>query len=297
MKYIRFTTVLLCLIVITLQQVVAQPRALRSQLLGITRSVDAQIGIAMLHVEKKDTLTINGRQRFPMQSVFKFHLALAVLNQVDQGNLKLEQTVHLYKDQYFKTHSPIITTYPEGNVDLSLKELIEFTIIDSDNMGCDLLFDVIGGPKKVNHFIHTLGVEDVSILNTEKEMHENPDVQFQNWTTPTAMTKLLEEFFHQKILQAPTHKFLWTTMIATSVGKNRIKGLLPAGTVVAHRTGTGAKDSTGMVSAVNNSGIIILPNGNHVIVSIFITKLNGEIDQGSEVIAKLAKAIYDAYAK
>jgi beta-lactamase class A len=158
-----------------------------------------------------------------------------------------------------------------------------------------LLFDLLGGPKKVNHFIHTLSIEDVSILNTEKEMHEDWDVQFQNWTTPIAMTALLKEFYLQKILQTPTHNFLWTTMVATSVGKNRIKGLLPPGTVVAHRTGTGAKDPAGVISAVNNSGIVVLPNGEHVIISIFITQLKGEIDQGSETIGKISKAVYDAY--
>ena len=275
----------------------AQMRSLKSSVIEISKTFPCDVGVSVLHVERNDTFAVNGKKHYPMQSVFKFHLALAVLEQIDKGNLKLEQNVRVYKDQYFNTHSPLIKTYPEGNVDLSLKTLLEYTIIESDNLGCDLLFDAIGGPKKVNHFIHTLGIDDVSILNTEREMHEVTDRQFQNWTTPLAMTALLKEFYLKKILQPSTHDFLWTTLTKTSVGPRRIKGLLPKETVVAHRTGTGAPDAEGYLSAVNNSGIIVLPNGDHVIISVFITHLKGEIKDGEDVIAKISKAVYDHYVK
>ncbi|RAW00913.1 class A beta-lactamase, subclass A2 [Pseudochryseolinea flava] len=271
--------------------------ALKSKISSIVKSIDADIGVSMFHVEKKDTLSLQGTKHYPMQSIYKFHLALAILEQVDKGNIKLEKKVRIYPDQYFKTHSPIIKTYPEGNIDLSVTQLLEYTIIESDNLGCDLLFDLIGGPEKVNHFIHTLRIKDVSILNTEREMHVTPDLQFQNWTTPIAMSTLLREFYLRKVLQATTHDFLWTTLSKTSVGPRRIKGLLPSGTVVAHRTGTGDRDADGFWTAVNNAGIIVLPNGDHVVLSVFVTHLRGEIKDGESAIAEIAKAVYDHYAR
>lgn len=295
MKRIQLHLIVFFLCVAT--SISAQVHSLKSKVIEISKTIPGDVGVSVLHVERNDTLTVHGKKHYPMQSVYKFHLALAILEQIDKGNLKLEQNVRVYKDQYFKTHSPLIEKYPDGNVDLSIKTLLEYTILESDNLGCDLLFDAIGGPKKVNHFIHTLGIDDVSILNTERELHEVVDRQFQNWTTPLAMTTLLKEFYLKKILQPSTHDFLWTTLTKTSVGARRIKGLLPKETVVAHRTGTGAPDAEGYLSAVNNSGVIVLPNGDHVIISVFITHLKGEIKDGEGVIAKISQAVFEHYAK
>ncbi len=84
----------------------------------------------------------------PMLSVFKFHIALAVLNQVDKGNLTLDQKILIKKSDLLEnTWSPLREKYPDGNVELPLSEIITYTVAQSDNNGCDILLRLIGGTK------------------------------------------------------------------------------------------------------------------------------------------------------
>lgn len=69
----------------------AQPTSLKTSLEEISRTIPADVGIAVINLQTHEMLAINGDERFPMQSVFKFHIALAALHLVDEGKLFLEQ--------------------------------------------------------------------------------------------------------------------------------------------------------------------------------------------------------------
>lgn len=274
----------------------AQKDQLRKDLQVITSSISGNVGVAVKHLESNDTVSVNGRSHFPMQSVYKFPLALAILNQIDKGKLSLEQKVHVSKDDYFPTWSPVMKKYPDANVDLPLSEILYFTAAQSDNAGCDILFRMLGGPAVADRYIHGLGVKDIAIVNTERELHQGWDVQFDNWSTPVAMTQLLEIFHEGNILSKQSHDFLWKAMVEVPMGGKRIKGLLPNGTVVAHRTGTGARNDKGIAGAVNNTGIMVLPDGKHVAITVYVTRASEDDSKLEEVIAKIAKRVYDYYA-
>lgn len=65
--------------------------------------------------------------------------------------------------------------YPQGNLELPISELLAYTMQLSDNVACDILFDYIGGVNVVDEYIHSLGINDVSITTTEDEMHQDMD--------------------------------------------------------------------------------------------------------------------------
>ena len=52
---------------------------------------------------------------------------------------------------------------------------LAYTMQLSDNVACDILFDYIGGVNVVDEYIHSLGINDVSITTTEDEMHQDMD--------------------------------------------------------------------------------------------------------------------------
>ena len=161
--------IILLIIISSLQSYVAnaQMGVLRNKIEQITKGKNAKVGVAVLDLKGKDTLTINGTGHFPMQSVFKFHLALAVLNQVDKGKFSLNQKIFVKKSELKPNWwSPLRDKYPNGDVNLPLSELLSFTVSQSDNNGCDILFKLLGGPKKVHDYIHSLGIKDVAILTT-----------------------------------------------------------------------------------------------------------------------------------
>jgi beta-lactamase class A len=275
-----------------------QHDSLRTQIELIVAQVHATIGVAVAGIETGDTLTINGDGRFPMQSVFKFPLALALLDQVDKGQFTRKQKIHVRKvDLLPRTWSPLRDKYPQGDVDVSLEELITYTVSQSDNNGCDIIFRLLGGPKKVDGFIHGLGVADIAIVANEEAMHKDDQVQYRNWSSPKAMAQLLKRLFLKEVLSQESTEFLWNLMVNTSTGPKRIKGLLPKGTVVGHKTGSSGTDDNGLTAATNDAGIITLPNGNHIVLVVFVSRSKDGENACEDAIARIAKLVWDAYAK
>lgn len=270
--------------------------SLRAQLRKIAKTIDAEVGLAVLHFERQDTITLNGMKRFPMQSVYKFHLGLAILNLVDKGKLAMDQQIRITKADYYPTWSPLASKYPEAEVDVTIRELLTYAVSHSDNVACDVLFRLAGGPGEVQRFIESVGGKDISIANTEKEIHVSWEIQFQNWNTPYAMVQMLDRFRNGKILSDESSEFMMQSMINCPMGPRRIKGFLPNGTIVAHRTGTGAPNDDGIMGAINDVGIITLSNNEHVAIACYVTRSSEEQNKVEAVIAQMAKIIFTYYS-
>ena len=276
----------------------AQHDSLKSRISQIIKEAGGTIGAAIGTYENPDALTFNNDIHYPMQSVFKFPLALAVLSDVDKGILSLDQKIHISKkDLLPDTWSPLREKYPNGNVDIALSEILTYTVSESDNNGCDILFRIEGGPSKVNKYIHSLGIKEINIAATEEDMHKDWDVQYKNWTTPSAMARLLTKFVRDSILSSTSRNFLRNIMAAAITGSGRIKGQLPAGTTVAHKTGSSGTNKKGIAAATNDAGIVTLPNGQDIIVVVFIKDSKDNEKKRDETIAKIARAAYDFYLK
>jgi beta-lactamase class A len=117
-------------------------------------------------------------------------------------------------------------------------------------------------------------------------------VQYQNWATPLAMLKLLRALHEGRGLSAPSRALLLQLMTESVTGPRRIKGLLPAGAVVAHKTGT-SNTAGGLTRATNDVGIITLPDGRHMAVAVFVSDSRADEKTRERVIAKIARAAWD----
>lgn len=268
---------------------------LRSEINQIISTKNLTAGISIKGIESKDTLSINGNLSMPMMSVFKFHIALAVLNEVDKGNLKLNQEIFIKKEELLPdTWSPIREEFPDGNMELTLDQLLRYTVSHSDNNGCDILLRMIGGTETVQKFINEKGIKDFAIQVNEEEMSTWENL-YLNTTTPLATTELLEKFYKGKILKKKSTKYLYQIMVETSRGLTWMKAGLPEGTELAHRTGISSTNDAGLRVAMNNIGIIKLPNGKHFILSIYLTEITEEREVTEKIIADIAKATYNYF--
>lgn len=107
-----------------------------------------------------------------MLSVFKFHIALAVLNQLDKGRLKLDRKFFIKNEELLpETWSPIRDEYPAGNINLTLDQLLRYTVSHSDNNGCDILMKLIGGASVIQKFINQQEIKDLTIKLNEAQMN------------------------------------------------------------------------------------------------------------------------------
>lgn len=272
----------------------AQLESVRDQISSLLDGKQLRAGVALYDFSTGDTLTIRGRERFPMLSVFKFPIALAVLNDVDDKTWKLGDSLYIHKkDLPAGTWSPLRVRYPEGNIYLSLDELIRYTVSQSDNNGCDILLKLLGGPSSVENYLRTQGITDIAISKTEEEMHRGWEAQFANHATPEAMLRLLRLFAEQRLLQPATQQFLWQTMAETSTGSVRTK--LPAEAVVAHKTGSSDRNAAGISAATNDAGILVLPDGRRIAYVIFLTDSAESDTVNYGIIADIAQILYSQF--
>jgi beta-lactamase class A len=279
------------------QFVLAQQDSLRAQIVQIAKQSKGIVGVSILGIESRDTLNCNGNSRLVMHSVMKFPIAMTVLHLVDKGKYKLDKLMKVDKGdmQPNNMYSPLRDKYPNGT-EITLGDLLGYMVSQSDNSACDFLLKKIGGPEVVQNYLYSLGIKGINIVASEGDMAKAWEVQYTNWCKPAEMVRLLDVFYQGKALSKTSNDFLMKLMTDTSTGPKRIKGLLPQGAAVAHKTGTSGTNAEGLTPATNDVGIITLPNGKHLAIAIFVC--NSKADEATRelVIAQIAKAAWDTYS-
>ena len=293
----KFHLVTLLFLFIAYQASAQTIDSLREKIQQIVSTKNAMVGVSIIGNGGMDTLALNGEKHYPLQSVFKFHIALVVLSQIDKGKFTLDKKIKiLKKDLLPDLYSPIRDDYPNGAT-LSISKILAYTVSASDNVGCEVLLRLIGGPKVVEDYFIKNNFKDVSIKTNEEVQQANWDLQFQNWTTPIAANETLLQFYNnkKKLLSKKSHDFIWKLMKETETGENRLKGKLPKGTIVAHKTGSSGANKEGLTAAVNDIGIVFLPNGKHFFISVFVTNSKENAETNEKIIADIAKATWDYF--
>jgi beta-lactamase class A len=271
--------------------------SLRSQIVQIAKSAKGIVGVSILGIESRDTLNYNGNARLVMHSVMKFPIAMTVLNLVDKGKYKLDKKFKVGKgDLPAGTWSPLRDKYPDGT-EIALSDLLSYMVSQSDNNACDFLLKKLGGPEVVENYIQSLGISGISIVASEGDMAKAWEVQYTNWCKPADVVHLLDLFYQGKVLSKTSNDFLWRIMTETSTGPNRIKGLLPKDAVVAHKTGSSGTNDEKLTPATNDVGIIVLPNGKHLAIAVFVCNSKADEATRDKVIAQIAKAAWDFYGQ
>lgn len=294
---LKYFFIIIILITITACSKQSQLEQARESIAEVISKSDGKIGAAVIDLETGDTLTFNNNSCYPMQSVFKFPLALAILDQVDKGKLSTEQTIHVSERELLpNTWSPLREKYKNG-ADIALGEILEYTVAQSDNNGCDILFNIAGGTDRVDKFIKRLGIDGISIVADEAQMHSDWNIQYKNCAHPLAMTKLLKLFNNEKVLSRASTDLLFQIMGMNVFGLKRIGGNLPGEAKVEHKTGTSGTNDEGLTPATNDAGIVSLPNGKHYAITVFVSDSNADKEIRDKVIADISKAVWDVLIK
>lgn len=210
----------------------------------------------------------NGSERFPMGSVFKFPIALAVLHRVDRGDWKLSESITIEPKDFSVGWSPLRDAAKGKPFTVTLKRLIEAMLGESDNTAVDYFIRRIGAAALTRE-VATPGIR---IDRTEKEMaaqlhakggHAEYAKDVRDTATPDAMAALLVRFWRNDVgLSKESHAMAVRIMTGTKTGLKRMKAVLPAGATLAHKTGT-------MPGTVNDVGVVTLANGRHIAIAIF----------------------------
>ena len=287
-------------------------------------------GVAILHLETGERYAHHGDDPVFMASVFKIPIALRILQRVDAGEIALDDTVKL-RTADLRTGSGRIAARHARGVRLTLFDLLEEMLIDSDNTASDFMLRVAGGPGAVTARMRDLGIEDIRVDRAEIQIAfdyygvESPpadslwtpmilsDLQNKSpyavrkrtataflddprdCTTPNAMVDLLARVWAGQALSAASTTLLLDIMERCVTGPGRIPGLLPPGTRVAHKTGTWSS-TDGITAALNDAGIITLPDGRgHIAIAVLVKGSRRSNSRIEHCIARIARAAYDRW--
>lgn len=275
-----------------------QEHLLRKEISNITRGKKATVAVSVSGIDFPfEFHNENAGKKLPTLSVYKFHIAAAVLDLVDKGKLNLDQPIFIKKsDLLDETWSPIREKYPSGNISLPLYELIDYTVAQSDNNGCDILLRLIGGVETVQKFMDSKNVKDFQIRYNEELIHKGSQYVYPNFIAAKSMTRLLKDFQQNKILSEQSTAFLYIIMLGTSTGSNKLKEKLPVHTV-AHKTGSSGTDQKGFTIAENDAGIIKLPNGHYYAITVFVNDSYESAATNTRIISEISKSVWDLLSK
>lgn len=274
-----------------------QTEELQKQIEQIAAESKGRVGVAAAILETGESVSLNQDGHFPMQSVYKMPIAMAVLRQIDGGKLKSDQKVRVEKSDFVRKgqHSPLRDKNPDG-VEISIEELLRLAVSESDGTASDVLLKLAGGAESVGKYLNEIGANEIIIANSEKEIGQDWETQYRNWATPAGAVELLRALYEKRGLSEQSQALMLKLMIESSTGPKRLKGLLPAGTVAAHKTGTSGTQN-GITAATNDIGIITLPNGNHLAIAVFVSDSPADEATREQVIAKTARAAFDKWSK
>lgn len=280
-----------------------------------------RIGFAAQEIGGKEVIAFNGDETFVMASTYKVAIAAAVLDRVDKKELSLDQLVDITPDMMMIGDAALSDTFVHPGLQLSIANLIEVMITESDNTATDISMGLAGGPAAVTKYLRRLGITDFRVdrptgeiigefyglpgpatmkvateaFKTRPELattlgDRNLDFEAdpRDHATPLAMLQLLLAIDSGTAMSPKSREFLLGVMSRTRTGAGRLKGLLPRGTPVAHKTGT-------IGGVANDVGYITLPDGRRFAIAVFTSSSETSEANRDRAIAEIARSLFDYF--
>ncbi|MGI9625390.1 MAG: class A beta-lactamase [Longimicrobiales bacterium] len=299
---------------------------LEREIARLSEAAEGVVGIAALHLESGRRVVTHAGERFPMASTYKVPIAVQLLTRVDRGEIRLDSMVTLTAgDRHPGSGTLASDLFNDPGVALSVRNLLELMLLISDNSATDVCLELAGGAAAVNQRMAELGVSGVQVNRPTSRLiadwlgvqgvPDHGDITMeefrglqeatdsvtraagqrafatdpQDTSTPEGMADLLEKAWRGEAMSAESTELFWDVMRRVQTGTGRLKGRLPAGTTVAHKTGTIGRTT-------NDVGVITLPDdGGHVVVVAFVKDSDVPIPDRERVIAEVARAVHDYF--
>ncbi|HEX6161139.1 MAG TPA: class A beta-lactamase [Thermoanaerobaculia bacterium] len=262
---------------------------------------DATIGFTAIHLESGERISVRGSEHFPMGSVYKFPIALAVLRRVDTGTLSLRRQVTIEPKDFAGGWSPIRDEANGKAVTYTVGELLEAMVKMSDNTASDALLELVGGPRAVTTRLAELGTSRVRVDRSEKQIlaelmtdgyEERYGSDVRDSATPDGMAGLLVAFWNGRDgLSRESHALLVRHMTESPTGERKLRAALPAGWTVAHKSGQMPRTS-------NDAGVLISPDGKqHIVIAIFSKNAKDAPALVDADLAAITRAVLERLAR
>lgn len=270
---------------------------LRVSLEKIAAKYPGEIGIALLTGDG-DTIVVNNETKYPLMSVFKLHQALALCDLFEQRATSLDTVVEIPASCLNPdTWSPMLKDHSEKTIELPVRELLRYTLIQSDNNASNYMFETLRSVAETDSFVATLiPRESFRLVVTEADMWSDHDRCYENCSSPLGAALLINRLYTDSTLCPVNRDFICTTLRECRTGTDRIVAPLAdkKEVVVGHKTGSGFRNDDGVLSAHNDVAYVTLPDGRHYALAVLVKDFHGSEADAAKVIAGISATVYTA---
>lgn len=257
----------------------------RERLSELERADGGRLGVAVLDTASGRFSGWREDERYPMCSTFKFLLAGAVLARVDRGEFGLDRRIPISRDDLI-AHSPV-TERHVGPAGLTVAQLCEATMTQSDNAAANLLLPLVGGPAGLTAVLRGWGDATTRLDRPEPHLNDVPPGDERDTTTARAMTGHLRHLVLGDTLAPASRTQLTAWLVANRTGDRRLRAGLPKDWRVGDKTGSGP-------GTTNDVAVLWPPGRAPLLVASYLTASPQPDDRRSATLAAVAREIASA---
>ncbi|WP_051187057.1 serine hydrolase [Sphingobium baderi] len=300
------------------------PADLLNAVQGLGSAYKGKVGISVRDIDEGWTVSFNGDASLPQQSVSKLWVAIAVMDAVDRGKLKLSDPVTVRRSDLTVFHQPIRPLVTKSGYHTTIGKLLELAMTRSANSCNDVLLWKVGGPSAVRTMLARKGVSGVGFGPGERVLQAKTagltwrpewaggwgflkaraamsyaarDRALKRYlaapydgASPNGITLGLAMLKRGELLTPASTRHLLSLMRASRTGPLRLRSGLRSGWTLAHKTGTG-QDLGNLSTGYNDVGILNSPDGHRYAVSVMIASTRQPIPVRMRLMGDVTRAI------
>ncbi len=247
---------------------------------------DANVGVYALNTATDKEITFNEDKRFAYASTFKAISSAMLLEKTPHN--ELNKKVHVSKEDIVP-YSPVLEKFI--NKDITIKKLIEATMLYSDNTANNMIIEELGGYKEVSKRLKSLDDKTTKSSRMEPELNNYDLKSNKDTSTPKAFGKTLNKLINDGRLSKENKAFLIDLMINNKSGDTLIKKGAPKNFKVADKSGQA------ITYASRNDVALVYPKGeSKPIVLVIFTNKEGKTDKPNDkVVSETAKVVLEKF--
>src|SRR5262249_22211727 len=151
---------------------------------------------------------------------------------------------------------------------MTVAELAEAAVTQSDNGAANLLLERVGGPAGLTHFLRQSGDDFTRLDRNEMALNQNLPGDPRDTTTPSAMAQtMLRVATTDGVLNPASRETLTGWLVANQTGNARLRAGLPSTWRVGDKTGTGGDAH----NATTDVAIAWPPNKQPIVIACFLS--------------------------
>ena len=251
----------------------------------------AVVGVSYRGLSRGDSLDMNAAADFHAASTMKIPVMIEVFRAVDAGRLSLDQTVLLVNRFHSIVDGSPYALDPNDDSDslvytrvgqrVTIRELMERMIVRSSNLATNELIALVGA-EQANATAHALGATRMHVLRGVED-GKAFSAGMNNTTTSADLAVLLERIENGTAL-SPARARLMKDILLQQEFNEGIPAGLPAGTPVAHKTGS--------ITATMHDAGIVYPRGGAPYVLVVLTKGMADEKVSQAMIADISRLVF-----